>query len=306
MNRRRVTASIVAACLVAAGAVAVPVWLTARPVAVIGGVPVSHDELDRYRSLAADGAFHATTESALLDRIALDRALFQLADHAHLTDGYRSLDQVLDQRTAVNRAQTVGAQQGRVVYGDTDYDAASFYGRVVAQLRSATARALSSGTHPDLSITDAQVDAAYDADPAAWAAAATTYHCTTVTVPDLVDGVSGDQVLDRIAADPAAIASAARTISGAVVGSRDIAAPDLPVSGLDPDAQAALPTLADGTTLPPQTAHGSWVLYRLDATSVDRTQALDTYRTQIRQQLIDRRFTRLLDTTATRLRHDDS
>ncbi len=306
MNRRRVTAVVVAGCLAVAAAVAVPVWIANRPVAVIGGASVTHDELDRYRDLAANGAFRATTERALLDRIALDRALFQLAERAHLTDGYRSLDQVLDQRAAVNRAQTDGARNGDVVYGDTDYDAASFYGRVLAQLRSATSRALSSGTHPDLFITYAQVDAAYDADPAAWAAAATTYHCTTVTVPATVDGVTGDQVLERIATDPAAIASAARTISGAVVGSRDVAAPDLPSSGLDPDAQAALPTLTDGATLPPQTQRGSWVLYRLDATTVDRTRALTTYRTQIRQQLIDRQFTRLLDTTATRLRHDDS
>lgn len=306
MNRRRITAAVLSGSLVVAAAVAVPVWIATRPVAVIGGAPVTHDELNRYRSLATDGAFHATTETALLDRIALDRALFHLAERAHLTDGYRSLDQVLDQRTAVNRAQADGARSGDVVYGDTDYDAASFYGRVVAQLRSATARALSSGAHPDLSVSDSQVDAAYNADPAAWAAGATTYHCTTVTVPALVDGVPGDQVLERIATDSAAIASAARTIPDAVVGSQDLAARDLPNSGLDPDAQAALPSLADGTILPPQTAHGSWVLYRLDATSVDRTQALDTYRTQIRQQLLDRRFTRLLDTTATRLRHDDS
>ncbi|MGU3410521.1 hypothetical protein ACLBWP_10465 [Microbacterium sp. M1A1_1b] len=304
--RRRVIVAIAAGVVLATGIGVGAAWTSNRPVAVIAGAPVTRDQLAEYRTLATDGAFRATTDAALLDRIAEDRALFRLARQAHLTDGYTSLDQVLAQRGAVNRSAATRAAQGKVVYGAAGYDDASFYGRVVAQLRSATTRALASGAHPELVVTDAQVVAAFRADPSAWSAAATTYHCTTVTVPGTVDGTPGDQVLTTIAKHPSTATSAAEGIAGATVATVDLHAGDLPASGLDPDAQASLPTLAVGATLPPQTHQGGWVLYRLDATSVDRTAALAAYRGQIEQQLLDRRFARLLDTTAAALRSHDS
>jgi len=275
-------------------------------VAELGGTTVTKNEYLYYQRLVKDGTLQIpANRAALLRQIATDRALFSLAHHAGQTGQYRSLEDLLDARDAVNAQRVRAAAQGRPVYGDLQYDQSEYYARSVAGLRDTTITALSSGAHPRIVATDAEIRREFDAEPSQWAADATTFRFTTLTVPWTVGTGSGGDLLAKLTrAQICDLDQTAHTIRGAKLATTTIPADGVGSSDLDPDAQASLATLRPGQVLPPQTHHNTWVLYRLDHARVDPAAALRNYRPQLRQAVLDRKFDALLSAdTATLLRH---
>jgi len=322
MSRRRSAprrALIAVSAVALAGALTAGVLLTRSSdvVATVDGQPVTRPVLafhmDRLRatvqnevqvargstgepldwSAEVDGASAADLlRERALDAAVADTVLLVVAHEAGLVEE-ADLGAVLAARDAENARRADAVARGEVVYGPTTLGAQEHYAGVLTELRTRLQERLGAEPGDPLHVTDADVEAAYAAAPQDWAANATTYRLTRLTVPvtdveaaraGLAADVAALPDLEAVAAAHPGATLTAETISGA--------------SDLTPPQQETLQRvagLAVGRTTDPADEGDALVVLRVDDVSVDGEQALATYATRIRAALAAERLDTYLD-----------
>lgn len=292
LRPRRSTRTVIGVGLAAAGLVAVIVGVGVGSAASGAGpriddVQLSDAELALGIVRAERAGADTSDPDAGLDALRDDLALFTVARSVGASDVTRP-DDILGVLDEVNAQRESSATAGDVLYGPVTYEAASFYGKSLTDIRQATLARLESGA-AGVDVTDAEVRDRFDADPAQWAEAATSYHLTRVEVPTAADGGPDAAVSEAIRDGDAARAFGASAGEAVTVTAEELAA-----AALSPDATAALVAAPDGALLGPFAERGGWVAYRLDGRSVDTEAAYAHYATRIRSVLVDEHLDALI------------
>ncbi|MBU5422987.1 peptidyl-prolyl cis-trans isomerase [Cellulomonas hominis] len=252
-------------------------------------------------STEADGRSAADLlRERALDTAVADTVLLVVAQEAGVVDD-ADLGAVLAARDAENDRRAEAVARGEVVYGPTTLGAQEHYAGVLTEVRTRVLERLGAEPGDPLHVTDADVEAAYAAAPQDWAANATTYRLTRLTVP-----VTGDREAARaalaadVAAQSADLEAVAAAHPGAILAAETIAG----TTGLTPPQQEALQRvagLAAGEATDPADEGDALVVLRVDDVAVDGEQALAAYASRIRAALADERLDAYLDS-----RTDDS
>ncbi|WZH35566.1 MAG: hypothetical protein PIR02_12360 [Microbacterium enclense] len=229
----------------------------------------------------------AIDQDARLEVLRDDFALFFVARSVGATDVTRP-DDILDIRDDVNMQRSSTATAGGVLYGPVTYEAASFYGKALSDIRQAALSRLESGA-AGVSVGDAEVRSRFDADPAQWADAATSYRLTRITVPTAVDGGPDPAVVAALGT-----AGAAGVLDACPREAVTLTPDERAAATLGPEATAAVVAAPDGAFLGPFPERGTWVAYRLDGRSVDAEEAFTHYATRIRTVLFNERLDALI------------
>lgn len=311
-GRRRTRLFVAAGAAVLAGVVVAGIAVTGAGAApaelgAIDGTTVTRDELlfhmERVRpaienevlvetgsaTVDWDAPLGDTTaidrlRAAALDELAADRVVFDLG-HEHglvpFTD-FAGFEQALaDTNTA--RAAQLG--EGEVVYGLTSFRAQEFYGRLLSDVRTKLASAVSSGDDPLIDVSEAQVRDAFEAHADDWTVNASTYALTRIAVP--LDSATAEQFAARLATEGVdAVGSTGATVSASTL---DGATGLLDGGSRTPDPRlvAEVATLPVGAFSSPVVEQGAHVVYRVDAVTVDRDAAFAAYASRIRAQLVN-------------------
>lgn len=278
-----------AAALTAALAVGITATaLAAVPArAAVDGVSFSDAELALSAARAERAGHDADDPAAQIDVLRDDLALFAVARSLGATDVTRP-DDILGVLDDANAQRAAISDDGGVLYGPVTYAAAAFYGKSLSDIRQATLSRLESG--PDGGgVSDADVRARFDADPAQWADAATTSHLTRLAVPTGSDGGP-----DPVIAAALRAGDGASALGAAAGQSLDLTAEQIAAATLSPDATAAVLAAPVGAVVGPFAEQGGWVAYRLDGRSVDEAAAFAHYAGRIRSALLDERLDALI------------
>lgn len=281
---RRPSRTGLGVALVVAAVVAVVVGVgvgSAASVAAprIDDVQVSDAELALGAVRAERAGADGTDPDAGLDELRDDFALFTVARSVGASDVTRP-DDILGLLDDVNGQRESTATAGGVLYGPVTYEAASFYGKSLSDIRQATLSRLESGAAA-VAVSDAEVRARFDADPGQWADAATSYSLTRVEVPPAADGGP-----DAAASEAIRIGDAARVFGASPGEAVTVTPEELAAATLSPEATAAIVAAPDGALLGPFSERGTWVAYRLDGRTFDTEAAYAHYATRIRTVLV--------------------
>jgi hypothetical protein len=270
MKRLAAVLSLVVAAVVAAGVVGFVVVRPGDQVATVDGHAITRDELAFHMrrlstttkgDLRAQALAEAERDKVLL-LIANEQGLVDSVDHA---DFMKSVDQENARRADAER-------KGEVVYGLTEFSPEEFYGKRIADLTTELRK-----RQP---VSDAEVRTAFDKDPGAWSANATTYAYSKLIVPRPV-AVAGD--LSAVAKRyPAARLSRATYQPGGV-------------SAHDQELLAMLTALRPGQISKPVPGGGEVTYYQLDRRIVDEDKAFAEYSPRIRLSLTGEKFSRLVE-----------
>lgn len=238
----------------------------------------------------------AAVARAALDEIAHDTVVLELARRHDLTDitDFASVQRALEQE---NERRARALASGEVVYGLTSFDLPSFYSRTLEGLTSELQRTLSRSPGDPLWIDDAQIAAAYDADPERWWANVATSDYTEVRVPAATAaGPSCATALVAAGSDLESLTRPGSACAGAALATGSAPPPTGTGAGGAGGAPTdALAALTVGQVTPAQTDGTSVVVLRLDGRRADRRLALTTYSSRIRQSLVEQGFDAYVD-----------
>lgn len=226
-----------------------------------------------------------------LDEIARDTQILLTAHDLGLTDAVDFADLTAAMaRENANRAAAVS--RGEVVHGMATFDMTEYYTHTLAELRTRVQEELSADESGPLYVTEQEVAVRYRAEPEAWAAHATTYDLTRLTVPVTGDRDVFRSTLSADLAESADLAAVATRYPGAEVtterlaGGADGTARTLPQQ----EALAQVAGLTDGQIAEPLDSGDRLVVYRVDAAVVDEARALTEYATRIRATVLGEKF----------------
>lgn len=245
----------------------------------IGGVTLSDAEIalgeDRvHRTIQQQDGGEAEIRLAAIEALRDDLALFSVARELGIADIQRPAD-IIERLDAVNRERAAAVDAGEVVYGPVAYDLRTFYGKALSQLRTSAVTALGD----EELVTEEDVRDRFDMDEAEWAASATTYRLIGIRLSAVEDPDAG--------MTPEAFAEALSSTAPASIVDVAVTARDLESGSWSPEYAELIRAAGPGSVIGPMPVEGAWIVYRLEATDVDRESALDTYRTRIRQQLLE-------------------
>lgn len=248
----------------------------ADQVATLDGHPITRDELVFHmerleRTTAGPGAL----SDRALDEIKHDKTVWLLAREQGLVESVDHAD-LIESLAEENerRARTVAG--GGVVHGLVEFGAEEYYAHRLAELTTAVRQ----GLGDQLSVTDAEVRAAFDADKAEWSANATVYTYRQLVLPG-VDGVELINLDDAANGRPITTGTYdGRTARG--------------VTARDQELLAVLSTLRPGQVSAPVAGGGQVTYYELVERRVDEKAAYTAYAGRIRQSLVDEKFQQFL------------
>ena len=212
--------------------------------------------------------------AAALDQIRADKTTFVLAREQGIQVAV-DYDDFLNEMAAENKRRAEAVAKGQVVYGVTEFTPDEYYSHRLTEIKTELQKRL------PLSVSDAEVKAAFEADRESWSANATTYTYSQLVVPitaGLQKRVAGAKRLADVAA---AEAGAKLTRATWSLGG---------LSSHDQDLAAVLGKLAPGQISAPVAGAGQVTYYQLDGRSVDEAAALAAYTGRIRQALIKQKF----------------
>ncbi|TDC90917.1 hypothetical protein E1292_43200 [Nonomuraea deserti] len=223
-----------------------------------------------------------------LDEIERDKTALILAKEQGLID---SVDHAgfLAELAAENERRAEAVTRGEVVYGLREFSPDEYYSHRLTELTTRLEQRLSTVAGGPLQVTDADVRRAFDADPDAWSANATTYAYAKLVVP-VPDGASAGYLAglqrrvdaaDRLA-DLAGREPGARLTKATHQGGGSAAH--------EQDLMAVLGELAPGGISAPVEGGGQVTYYELTSRSVDEDAAFAEYARRIRQSLIEKKF----------------
>ena len=286
-------------------------------VAFVGGHPVTRDELLFHMSRLAPtvqnelrNKYHlkGTTDwnvrvggrtaldlltSRALEEIRRDRTTLLLADRYGLRVpvDYKAFQAEL---AAENDRRGNAAATGETVYGLQKFTAGEYYSHRLTEVTTALKRRLSAKPGAPLMVSDADVRRAFEADPAAWSANATTYRYTRLEVA--VPKGEPARVTARLKREVTAsghLAEAAAKVRGAKLTIGTFHGRSAGPSARDQELAGVLGGLEPGRVSAPIVGAGELTFYELRSRAVDEKAALKAYSQRIRQSLVDRKFAKL-------------
>lgn len=216
--------------------------------------------------------------AAALDEIRADKALLLLAREQGLAVAVDH-DDFLDEMAAENERRAAAVAEGQVVYGVTSFSADEYYSHRLTEIKTELAKRL------PLPVSDAEVKAAFEADPQAWSANATTYTYSRLVVPVRAG-------LDKRVAAAKRLADVAAREPGATLTKATWKGGGL--NGHDQELAAVLGKLAPGQISAPVRGTGQITYYQLDGRRVDEAAALTAYAGRIREALVAKKFDQYL------------
>ncbi len=229
-------------------------------------------------------------ETRALDEIRKDKTTFVLAKEQGLADSVDHAD-LAAERTKENEARALAVAAGRTVYGVTEFSPEEYYTHRLTELTTSLKARLGKDPDGPLNVTDTEVREAFDADPDAWSANATTYTYTrlVVQVPDgaaedfatgLQSRVKAARHLKALTDEPDAELTTA-TYGGS--GSTGL-------NTHDQDLVSVLGTIEPGQISAPVKGTGQITYYELDRRKTDGDKAFTEYAQRIRQSLVAEEF----------------
>ncbi|MEU0073302.1 peptidyl-prolyl cis-trans isomerase [Streptomyces sp. NPDC006332] len=316
---RRAVLLVTGVCVVLAALVATGVTMLlphrTNDVASLDGRPVTRDELlfhmrrlaptvqnelrttyhlrgaFGWNAKAGDRTALQRLETSAFDEIRRDRATLVLAKQQGLVSSV-DYSGFLAELAKENQSRAHAIATGQTVYGVAKFSPEEYYTHRLTELTTSLQERLSAGAHDPLQVTDADVRHAFDADPGAWSAGATTYRYSQLVVP-VPAGASADFAtrLRQRVTGAGRLAAVAAQVSGArlTTGTYDGGSS----TGVNPHDQgllAALQPLKPGRISAPVTDPGQITYYQLDGKKVDEDKAFADYRRRIRQSLVEEKF----------------
>ncbi len=316
---RRTLAVLIGSCLVLAALVVTAVTTIGGhhrtdEVASMDGHPVTRDELlfhmrrlaptvqNELRTayhLQAAFTWNAKTgdrtalqrlETRALDEIREDKTTFVLAKEQKLVDSVDYAD-LAAERTKENESRAQAIAAGQTVYGVTEFSPEEYYTHRLTELTTSLKARLSKNSGDPLHVTDAEVRKAFDADPDAWSANATTYTYTQLVV-QVPDGAAKDFAtglqrrvkaaghLKALKGEPDAELTTATYGGSGATG----------LSTHDQDLMSVLGKLKPGQVSGPVKGTGQITYYELDRKKTDGDKAFTEYAQRIRQSLVAKKF----------------
>ncbi|MBT0768628.1 hypothetical protein KIH74_06800 [Kineosporia sp. J2-2] len=250
-------------------------------VATLDGRAITRDELlFQMGRLDRTSAAQGDLPDQALDEIRSTEATLDLAREDG-QDVWASFQDFLDEVETVNAARASAHARGEVVYGPVEYTPQEYYSHRLAEITTALEKDLSARPGDPLWVGDAEVRQAFDDDPGAWSANATTYEYTELELPVSADAI-GDESLEDV--------PGGRLSSGTYTGGTSTG-----VNPRDQELQAVLGTLEPGQTSAPVVGSSTLTYYRLDHRNIDEEKAFAAYAPRIRQSLTGSKLRRLLD-----------
>lgn len=234
-------------------------------------------------------------ETRALDEIWRDKTTLVLAKEQGLVDSVDHAD-FLAELAQENESRAKAIAAGETVYGVAQFSPEEYYTHRLTELTTSLRKRFSADSGDPLSVTDAEVRRAFDADRDAWSANATTYTYSQLVVP-VPAGASADYAADlqrRVAAADRLAAVAAREpgaklTTGAYDGSGSTG-----LNAHDQDLMTVLGTLTPGQISAPVTGTGQITYYELEHKTVDEDKAFADYSRRIRQSLVEEKFDQFL------------
>lgn|GEM_PF-2837922 len=331
---RRVLVPALAAAVLAAGLVGVAAVAhsAGKGPGSIDGVSVTQAELDFQLGLAAHrGTDEAGARKDAIAAIAHDHAVVELAHRAGVTE-LTSPAQVLTARDDANRQRQAAVDAGQVVYGKTSYSPQEFYSRTLSQLSTGLRTALVRAGDPRVAVDGAAVRAELTAHPDDWAAGATTYTVSVLTLPGRADAnppasltalarrvnaaagapTGGGDATATPGGIPAQVSAASSgtgtaALAAFTAGAKALGAPApgtetyeqkrLDAAALSPDTRQELEQTPVGGVSEPFVRRGHWTLLQVTARTTDASAALAAHGEQIRSKLQEAKLEALIENT---------
>ncbi|WP_216587451.1 hypothetical protein [Streptomyces brasiliscabiei] len=248
-----------------------------------------------WNAKAGDETALRRLESRALDEIRRDKTTLVLAEEQGLVDSVDHADFVAGlERENESRAQAVAA--GRTVYGVTEFSPDEYYTHRLTELTTSLKKRLGAEAKGPLTVTDAEVRQAFDADRDAWSANATTYTYTRLVVPTPAGAppdhaarlqrrvADAERLADVVPEEPGAELTTATYDGGGAGG----------LNAHDQDLAAVLGKLRTGEVSAPVPGTGRITYYELDGRRVDEGKAFAAYSGRIRQSLVAEKFDQYL------------
>jgi hypothetical protein len=258
-------------------------------VASVGGHSITRDELSFHMRLLAPAVRNAHGSDQDLRDQALasaekDKVLLLVAEEKGLVDSVDHAD-FLSSVDAENRRRADAQRRGQVVYGVTSFTPSQYYSKRLTDLRTALVKGFT--------VSDAEVRAAFDVDPAKWSADATTYSYATLVVPIPPDAPAS--FLPGVQSRVGAVTTlAAVDAPGARLTNATYAGGSGGVNTHDQDLLAVLTSLKPGQISAPVRGADQITYYELDRQTVDKDKAFTEYAPRIEQQLAAQKLDRYL------------
>jgi len=306
-SRRRSTliaAAAIGVTVLTGGALAAFAASAEGPVAVVGDREISADEIRFQMGLLESGVENAVSAGRIpaadaeqelreraLQQSLRDAQLFILARENGLID-FDDFDGFRDALAEENAVRADALAAGEIVYGTTEFSAAEYYQRTLTLLRTELTGLLSAEDGP-LHVQEADVRAAFDADPAAWAAQATTWQVRSLILPTVAS--EDPACMSALAASPADLVAVESACGVTATPMTIDGSADLPAGSPVTQVLASVQDLAPGATSDPVVADDGIHLYQLVSSTSDADAAYELYADRIRSVVLEDRLDGYLD-----------
>ncbi|MDP4098142.1 peptidyl-prolyl cis-trans isomerase [Paenibacillus sp. P96] len=256
------------------------------------GITLGKDDWEK--EFAGRKPLRELQEKALAE-IIRDKTIFILAQEAHLID-YVDFSDFLKAMEQENRNRKEAAASGEVVYGLMNFSAEPYYSHVLSSLRTALKTALSENESDPLYIERGEVEAYFDANKMDWAVKGTSYKLTRLTIPAAQENRTAVQAeVQRLLSHKADLTEIRSTFSDAQADEEVLAEESVSYQNtFDYELLLKLKDMAAGEMTAPMETRQGLTVYRLDEIVFDEQKALNGYRYQMTQQLLDERLNEYL------------
>ncbi|MFM9279892.1 peptidyl-prolyl cis-trans isomerase [Paenibacillus jiagnxiensis] len=235
-------------------------------------------------------------QAKALEEIIRDKTVFILAKEEQLID-YVDYSDFLKAMEEENQNREKAAASGEIVYGLMNFSAEPYYSHVLSALKTALKTALSENEGDPLYIERGEVEAYFQANKADWAVKGTSYKLTKITIPVTQENKSAIQAeVNQLISYNAGFAEIRSKFSDAQAVEEVIEEENASNQNtFNNELLMKLKVMTAGEMTAPMETRQGLMVYRLDEIVLDEQKALNEYRYQITQQLLDEKLDEYLD-----------
>ncbi|MFS0725474.1 peptidyl-prolyl cis-trans isomerase [Paenibacillus sp. 1P07SE] len=220
-----------------------------------------------------------------------DKALLLLAQEQRLIDS-ADFSAILQRMEQENRSRAAAVARGDIVYGLQRFSPESYYPHLLTALKTGLKQALSKHEGDPLYLNREEVEAYFDAHQSEWAVNGTSYKVSRLLIPAAQED-KADTLL--------AVGSLVERQAGLAELRERYEHTELTEETIEPgqvanlntygnEAAARVSRLSPGELSAPVETREGVSVYRLDEVIFDKEQALQAYRVQIREHMLEERL----------------
>jgi hypothetical protein len=226
-----------------------------------------------------------------LAEILRDKTVFMLAKEAHLID-YVDFSDFLKAMEQENQNRKAAVASGEIVYGLMNFAAEPYYSHVLSSLRTALKTALSENENDPLYIERGEVEAYFQANKADWAVKGTSYKLTKLTIPVAQEHrVAAQAEINHLVSQKNGLAEIRSKFNNTQAAEEVLAEESAANQNtFDYELLMKLKGMAAGEMTAPMETRQGLTVYRLDDIVFDEQKALNGYRYQMTQQLLEEKL----------------